>query len=154
MIENAEVTLLDFLHQVLTPVIINGREPSSVVGVPVPDHQTITVGVVEDGGDVRDVSAAAGRRGRAVHVEDGEVVVVDLGCDGDDFEVRVDDQRSIQRREGDGVVDDEGHAAPITASRTIAPKDRISRDGRVFGAGFKFRLLYTGHLYIVRVKIF
>ena len=59
-------------------------------------------------------------RWRAVDVVDRDIGVVDLGVDGDDFQVLVVvGEGGIQRRKADGVVDEDGHASPIATPRTI-----------------------------------
>ena len=139
----------------ITSFIAMTGVPSLVMGIPIPEDQTVTKIAVEDGDGIRQEASRARRRWRAVDVDDGDRGVVDDDVDPLSFGFVIDGSVDVdvERSEGDGVVNQDGHTTANATTWTISTDDCVAWDRGVFGPGGQFGLLKAGHFDIVCVKV-
>ena len=127
-----------------------------MMGVPISQHQSFPLDVVEDDVDVGLVGwrESAGGVWRAVGVVDFDWSAVDCCGDSLQLEVRVGVEGRVDWRKFDGRVDEKGQSTAITPVWTVAPQNRITRNLRILGAEFQFGFLDSSNLHIVFVEIF
>ena len=122
-----------------------------MMGVPIAKYQTIPLGEVEDGVDVRRVVGRDGRRWRTVDVCDVVGGAVDGDGSGDDFKMRIG-EIEIDGSEGDGVVDDKGDSSSSSATRTILTQDVVTWNIWSFVPRLQFGFLNGSNFDAVLVK--